>query len=236
MRGRADRGDDRGAAVSGLVMMVSLAVIVLLFVAVLPIAAQTQRSDIAESAADAAALAAAERIRELALERVTTLPAGGGLVAAMPANAGVTAAATYASRNSSDLVGPAYSVDWGRGTVDVEVLMRDSRADAPARVRRAATAELGVALSRCEIRTSRYMLPVPTPSPTPTPTPSPGATPTPTPSPTPPPPPVWVSEHRFACSTTGGTDYVSPTFARLADAREAGRVWLEDRLRVRLVR
>ncbi|UZN02154.1 hypothetical protein [Cellulomonas sp. S1-8] len=230
---------ERGAAVTGVVIVVCFAVVVLLFVTVLPIAGRTQHSDLTESAADAAALAAADRVRELVRDGLPTLGPGDTLDGLLPLSAGISEASAYANRNGADLVGSAYSLDRYAGRVDVQVARRNERDGR--RTERASAAEVGVVLGSCGIEDRRVIVgyePVPTPSPTPTPTPSPGETPTPTPSPTPPPPPVPIYgfEYRFVCTDVDGADLRSPWTRVLDDAVDAGRGWVTSRLDVRLVR
>lgn len=234
---------EAGAAVTGLVVVVCLAVMVLLFVVVLPIAGRTQMSDQAEGGADAAALAAADRMRDVVLERFDTLAAGGDLAGLLPPSVGIAEAAEYADRNGGRLVSAAYSVDRGAGRVEVQVVRTNPPGSSRPEVRRNGTAEVGVVLAGCGIEDRRVIIgyePVPTPTPTPTPTPEPGETPTPTPtpSPTPPPPPVpiWGSEHRFSCRASDGSTFRSDWDRSLAEARRDGRAWVEARLEPRLVR
>lgn len=236
-RGSTDR--ESGAAVTGLVMVVCFAVVVLLFVAVLPVAGRTQHSDLAESAADAAALAAADRVRDLVRDDLPTLGAGDTLDGLLPVSAGIAEAATYADRNGADLVGGAYSLDRYAGRVEVQVARRNDRDGS--RTQRTSAAEVGIVLGECGVE-SRYVIigyePAPTPTPTPEPTPSPGATPTPTPSPPPPPPPiaVWGSQYRFVCADSQGATLRSPWTLDVDDAVAAGESWVRPRLDVRLVR
>jgi len=231
---------DDGMAVSGLTLIVALAALVLLMAAVVPIMQLTANSDQGEDAADAAALAAAQRVRVLALDSVTGLAVGVSLASVLPASTGIGEAATYASRNGADLVPGTYSLDRGDGRVELRVALRDQgevvEGDDGRTVRNGA-AEVGVTLSSCRLEERAEIIgyePPPEPSPTPTPSPEdPAATPTPTPSPTPPPPPVpiWGSSYRFLCDGyTGAWD------RDRSDVLDAARAWLDARLEPRLVR
>lgn len=245
------RRDDRGMAVSGVMLIVALAALVLLMALVVPVMQLTANSDQAEDAADAAALAATQRVRELALDAVGGLSTGQTLASALPASAGIDRAAGYADRNGADLVASAYVFRPARGRVDLEVRLRDAGevVDTARRTEREGAAEVGVLLDRCRLeRRSEiigYEPPPPPPEPTeppepPDPTdPEPTPSPTPTPPPEPPPPvPIWGFAYRFVCAAAPGNggDFTGSWTLDRSAALTAGRSWLDDRLEPRLVR
>lgn len=229
-------GDDRGAAALALIVGVVLSALALVAFVVVPLTQSTGLAGRSTSAADAAALAGAQRAREVALDAVLAVTAGGSVADAMPPSVGISAAQTYAQRNGAELVGARYEADLRADRVRVEVRVPDPDGETSG-THRAAEAELGVALDRCRL-TRTLVPPPPPPPPTPTPTPDPSASPTPTPSPTPPPPPpppVW--DYAFTCADGGGSQLVrfGPT-RDLADVRQDMRRWLDSRLEPRLVR
>lgn len=230
------RASDRGAAVSGFVLILGVAALTLVVAVAFPLVVATANSDQAENAADAAALAGAQRVRELALERVRDVQPGQSIADRMPPSAGVAEAASYAQRNGADL--SSYAVSFAADTVDVEVHLRDEgEVDGrPGRTHRDARASVGLALTACRLQVRTVVVgyqPAPTPSPKPTPSPNPSATPTPTPSPTPPPPPVPIYGHEYRMTCPG---HVTTWSSSRVDVLEDVRGWLDGRLRVRLVR
>lgn len=229
LQGGPDRAGDRGAAVSGFVLILGLAALTLVVALAFPLVVATANSDQAENSADAAALAGAERVRELALDRVGLLLPGQSLGDRMPASAGIAQASTYAQRNGADL--SSYAVSFTRDRVDVEVYLRDAGEvhEGSGRTHRRARASVGVELAQCRLGTVSVLVePTPTPTPTPAPTPDPSATPTPTPTP---PPLVYRTDYQMRCpgfSSSWATDR--------HDALAQGRAWLADNLAPRLVR
>jgi len=244
VRGR----DDRGAAVTGVMITVSLALITLLLVAVVPLLSGTEQSARAQTAADASALAGATSVRDRAeseLRGVRLLDLAIGELSgswrfstAVTAMSGFGAAEDYARRNAAVLYPARYSYDASRDRVRSGVELRelapnDEHAEATG------AASLGLTLADCRFDAGREILgwttPPPTPSPSPTPTPTPGATPTPTPSPPPPfvPSPVYGPwGFTFSCPGDRGFTESGASFTHVRD-RAADR--LHDGARPRLV-
>ena len=244
---------DRGAAVTGVMATVAVALIALLLLAVVPLLSGTEQKARAQTAADAAALAGATSVRDRAAAEVRgvrlvdlalgELSGSWRLSTSVTPMSGFNAAADYAWRNAGVLDPTRYAYDAPGGRVRTEVELRELAPNdehAAARAR----AELGLDLPECRFDAGRKIVgwttPPPTPSPPPPPPPPPGATPTPTPTPSPtPPPPPFVSTpiygpwgFTFECPGDRGFTESGASFTQVRDRAAAQ---LHDRARPRLV-
>ncbi|WP_258726149.1 hypothetical protein [Cellulomonas sp. NS3] len=227
---------------SALVVVVSVGVVALLFLAVLPLLVGTDQKGRTQTAADAAALAGAESVREHALAHLDDVirPVGGVSFAAMLGQSrGLGQAQVYAARNGATIVVEQYRYD--PFADEVRVVTRSTQAPArsggePASIDRTqavATAEVGVDLGECVFSVSQKLVghePVPTTEPPPPGAPEP--TPAPTPTPTPTPVPIYDDEYRFSCPGLRAVPASLDLGAVLDGAREA----LDDALKPKLVR
>ncbi|MCC2312732.1 hypothetical protein [Cellulomonas xiejunii] len=216
--------------------MTTLAALALLMWVVFPLLKVSAQAGESSSAADAAALAGAQRVREAALDAVRTLPVGTTLGSALPPSVGIEAAAQYAERNGTRVVPGSYRADLGRDRVRVQVELPEAGETS---TYRSAEAQVGVWLDRCTLGRQRVIVgyqPPPTPTPTPTPSPSPSPTATPSPTPPPPPIPIYGWHHTFTCRSDSGATLVSFGPDPSADTvRTAMRSWLDGRLTPALV-
>lgn len=229
--------DDRGLVTSAVVVVVSVGVVALLFLAVLPLLVGTDQKSRTQTAADAAALAGAESIRELVLDDLgDVIRPGGGVSFAelLRGSPGLGQAQFYAGRNDATVGDYQYDPY----ADEIRVVTRSTQAPPrsggePAGIDRTeavATAEVGVELAECVFSVSQKEVePVPAPEPPP-PAPEPTASPTPTPTPTP--VPVYVDEYRFSCPGLGSV----PASLDLGDVLDDARALLDDALKPRLVR
>ncbi|WP_211340818.1 hypothetical protein [Xylanimonas allomyrinae] len=242
--------DDEGAASSGTLAVALVGVVVLLFVATIPLLSGIDQSARGRTMAESAALAGAESIRT---DLLTTLDdvRQGWLVGdsdvhqhwqpdGIFALSGYGAASSYAARNDGELPADWYRFDVGHGIVDVRARLTEA-APSGGHTESTARARLGVDPTSCRFRADRTVTWVtpPPPSPTPTPTPTPTETSTPTPSPTPtetpePPPPYavyspWVFS--FGCEgtpTVSGGDFTEVRDDAIDLLRDAARPRLID--------
>ena len=220
------RREDAGAATTIVLVGGMVLVLAMLFMFVLPVTRGADQASRSQTAADSAALAGAEAIREDVLARLAVGDLG--ILAGPWASRGGAAATSYASRNDADLV--AYTYDAWADEVRVQVRFDEPGVAGTQRVERTAVARVGLALGRCT-RTTEEVEPEPTPTPTPTPTEDDDDDPDPTPTPpTPPPPPTY--EHGLECP--GGLSLSG--YEDLDDLAAAALGWLTGRLEPRLVR
>ncbi|MFS0701353.1 hypothetical protein AB6N24_15390 [Cellulomonas sp. 179-A 4D5 NHS] len=232
--------DDRGLVTSALVVVVCVGVVALLFLAVLPLLVGTDQKSRTQTAADAAALAGAEAVREHALAHLGDVirPVGGVSFAdLLGPSRGLGQAQVYAARNDATVGEYRYDPF----ADEVRVVTRSTQAPPrsggePASIDRTqagATAEVGVDLAECVFSVSQKLVghePVPTPEPPPPGAPEP--TPSPTPTPTPTPVPIYDDEYRFSCPGLRAVPASLDLAAVLGDARAA----LDDALKPKLVR
>ncbi len=231
MRSRVrGRGDD-GLATSAVLVVVSVGVVALLFVAVLPLLQGTEQAGRTQTSADAAALAGAQEVRRVALDHVGDVVLGLTTYGALlgPAR-GHTQAADYAGRNGAELAG--YAQDPWRDEVEVRTRLREQMPDGQ-RAERDATASLGVALARCAGDSRDVVVgyePVPEPEPAdPDTTPDPDAPDEPEEEPEP--VPIIETEYRFTCP-----GYDSGWTRPRAALEGPVRSWLTGALEPHLVR
>lgn len=186
MRGQL-RGD-RGQVATAVMIIVAVAVTAVVTLGVLPLGAASNEKGQSQTAADAAALAGAEAVRDRLVEGIGRVngigPSGVPSVVetlndVFSCGFGRDQAAALASRNGADLV----SYSWCGDRVDAAVQNVRSSGGAPARSR--AAADLGIRLDECRLDG----LPEPHPDPTPTPTVSEDPEDPPPSSPPPEPPP-----------------------------------------------
>jgi hypothetical protein len=173
----ADR--ESGQVPTVLVVLVFLGLLVVIFWVALPIGQAADQKSGSQSAADAAALGAAEQIGDDLPQEITgrlaTVTSEAGLLdvlAGAGGGFGREGALEFAGRNDADVT--SYQYSRFADTIEVRVQGR-ATAGTGAHPQSAATAELGVRLGTCRLTND----PVSTPSPTPTPSPSPGADPVP---------------------------------------------------------
>lgn len=244
--GRLGRNDERGMATTALVVCVLVAIIALVFIAVVPLLRGTEQGGRGQTAADAAVLAGADSVRDSAVAQTAGLlvafgPSrlrGTSVSWALPGvgagGMGITEATVFARRNDATLV--TYRNDAARDRVRVEVrLDRQAGGADDVVIRRVAEARVGVELSSCRARADRpvlgYTTPPPTPSPTPAPTPAPTPTPTPSPTPTFVPAPIYGAwGFSFSCDGADGFDVSATSVAQLVDLASAEFDALEPRL------
>lgn len=231
MRSRVrGRGDD-GLATSAVLVVVSVGVVALLFVAVLPLLQGTEQAGRTQTSADAAALAGAQEVRRVALDHVGDVVLGLTTYGALlgPAR-GHTQAADYAGRNGAELAG--YAQDPWRDEVEVRTRLREQMPDGQ-RAERDATASLGVALARCAGDSRDVVVgyePVPEPEPAdPDTTPDPDAPDEPEEEPEP--VPIIETEYRFTCPGYD-SEWTRPRAALEGPVRS----WLTGALEPHLVR
>lgn len=185
-RGHRERGQ-LVTSLSVIFAVVALLVLVYLFI---PIGAATTEKGQSQTAADAAALAAAQ---EMADDWVDGLIGGSfssldELWTAVRLTGGSCAqsyrgvADDYAGRNGASV--EDYCVDWPAGRVEATVIRNATVGPGESRARARARAELGIDPNSCTLPAG-FPPPAPTPTPTPTPTSTASPTPTPTPTPTP---------------------------------------------------
>lgn len=197
------RRDDRGAA-NMLAIPATAALVAVAVLIVTMLGSATADSRDARTAADAAALAAAEAWRaplgaEFSRASSSRDPLvfwsfPGTDVGSFSSGAVSAAAARYARANDAELV--SVDVDAGNASVTVRVRHRDVVPETGKRLEQTATAQLVLRSGACRSgRTLGYLIrgrcltgmppAPPTPSPTPAPSPATTSSPTPTPSPTP---------------------------------------------------
>jgi cell division septation protein DedD len=198
---RAQQGERGAAALSLLVVSMVLGLAILAFMAV-PLTQASSSKAKSRNAADAAALAAVEHVRDGLLDQLTSLGwlSGGWAALAAALDGGLGQAQQYAARNDATLVAfspptpangwTAYARVRGNEQVEGEWVFSDARAE--------------LDLPSCSVQTIEPPEPTPTPTPSPTPTdeddeddPEPTPTPTPTPEPDP--------EQRLTCD--GGISF-----------------------------
>lgn len=194
--GRRPRGD-AGQVTTALLFAAVLGALVLLLSVLLPLAGATDQRSRAQTAADAAALAAVDRLGR-GVEDLVGRPVGfdgDRLRPLVGCRAGLAAADTYAGRNGADVT--AYDAhDCGRSlrstAVTVDVLMQDALPTGQ-RSRARAAAGMDLPLGPCRLSPDPAELirdlTAPPPPPPPPPPPDPEGKPKPTPTPTPPPEP-----------------------------------------------
>lgn len=240
-------------ATTALVLCVLVGMIALLLVMVVPLLRATEQGGRGQGAADAAALAGADSLRDSAVAQTAGLLvafgpgrlAGESVTWSLPGvtagGAGITEASLYAARNDATIV--TYRNDAVRDRVRVEVELRPQPGgDERGPVRRVAQARVGVELASCVARGDREVVgwtePPPTPSPTPTPTPDPAATATPTRTPRPTPTPTpFVRQpiygpwgFSFTCDGADGFTVTATTPTQLVQRARAAFDALEPRL------
>ncbi|WP_435743814.1 pilus assembly protein TadG-related protein [Nocardioides sp. SYSU DS0663] len=182
---RRSRRDGFGQITTGLVMVVSVALIAVAFSGVALLSRGVDEKSQAQSAADAAALAGAGALRDLIGELLDLVTSKGGLGGTAGCALGRDLASTYAEKNDATLTD--YCFDLASGEVRASVRMQEPVSDEVDAAEASAVASTGLDLSSCTWQDEEP----PPPSPTPTATPSATATPSdgPTASPEPPPPP-----------------------------------------------
>jgi len=237
---RARFRDDEGIATSGVLITVFVAVLVVVFAAVLPLLRGTEQAGRTQTSADAAALAGAEAVRQGVLDDLAALTVWGIVGShptygewspgtALPVMIGYGAAREYAQDNGAHVSAGDYRYDPIDGTVRVRSRLQE-QAPGGGRTTSEATASTGLRISECRLTAARDALPPPTPSPTPTPSPSASPSPTPSPTPTEPPAPTYTDwEFVFSCPGEGSVSG-SSLGAVLADARDMIDEAMEPRL------
>lgn len=240
---RAQRGDDEGIATSGVLITVFVAVLAVVFVALLPLLRGTEQAARTQTSADAAALAGAEDVRQGVLDDLAEVtlwtvvgshPTYGEWTpgAGLPVMIGYGAAHEYARDNGAQVAPSDYHYEPLDGTVWVRSRLQE-QAPGGGRAMSEATASTGLQVSDCRLTASRSELPPPSPSPSPTPTPtaSPSPTPSPTPTPTEPPAPIYTEwEFVFSCPGEG-----SVSGSSLSTVLAGARGIVDDAMEPRLV-
>lgn len=159
MRARRPR-DDSGQMMTALVIGLCMTLLAFLVVALVPVGAATNEKTRSQTAADAAALAAAERIRTRWVDVDTEAlglfhPAGGNPGRALGLGLGMHgrgAAESFAASNDARVV--SYSAALGRGRVSVEVentysALEGTEYGAAGRARSTAEAEMDADFEGC---------------------------------------------------------------------------------------
>lgn len=178
------RPRDAGQMIIGLLIGVLLIVLMITARVLIPIGQATDQRAGAGTAADAAALGAADALNRSTpvtiLSAIAGLTSAGGfpgLLNGLDCGPGSTAAVSFANQNRAAVTG--YDCAPFVGQTDVWVRGDDAAMTTGDHSVSHARARYGIQLARC-VATDV------SPTPSPTPTPSPMPTPTPTPTPTPP--------------------------------------------------
>lgn len=177
-------GDDSGQLPTALMTLVFVGLVMVIFLIALPLGQATDLRSGAQSAADAAALAAADQVQEdlvadlgTALDDVRTRDDLRGLLSFMGAGYGMAGAGDYAGRNQAELTGYAFSRlgglgPGGGGQIRVTVQGRPvADQSTGGRAAAVAYAKLGLRLGECELdddATPTTTPPDPDPDPEPT--------------------------------------------------------------------
>ncbi|QTE29959.1 hypothetical protein [Pengzhenrongella sicca] len=214
--------------------VVAVAIVGLLFLAIVPLLSGSEQSGRTQTSADAAALAGAQDVREYVLDQLHSVFTVGGwnsfgtLIG--PAR-GYGAAQSYASANDAELITYSYDPSRDRFSVRTRLLAEAPNGD---RAESLATASLGVKLGTCGIGRHTTVVgyeeeptPEPPPDPPADPDPDESAPPTssPTPTQTPTPVPILGFEYRFTCD---GFD--SGWSLEISDLLDDTADWLDDQL------
>lgn len=196
LSGYGDARAERGSGPVTVVLVLGICALLFVIGVVAVGAMAREERSAAQHAADAAALAGAQRILD---DLPGLLVDGFAVVTSLPELAGAgpcgqrgqVRAAELATANGATLTSYCWNVLTDRVTVTVR--LNHAAEGEPATAE--AEAETRFALARCTI-SADFVTPTPTPTPSPTPTPTatgPSPTPTGPPPPPPPPPPVETS-------------------------------------------
>lgn len=140
---------DDGQVAAGLVTCAVLALAAILVWFVVPVSAATDQHSRAQTAADAAALAAAEAIIRDAGPALSAMASEAQLHVFLQPILGSEAAATYAGLNNAHVV--SYRYDWSSDRAEVIVETND-RLESGEASRAKAVAEVGLAWGQCDWR------------------------------------------------------------------------------------
>lgn len=142
------RENERGAATTALLVIGIFAAVAVLFIAVLPLSSGTEKSDRAQTAADAAALAGAEKMRDEIIENLAQANPPFSLVDLIDPQTGRSDAQKLASNNKADLLNYHATPLAGEVRVTVEQLETMPKTEGHAKAR--ATANFDLSLNSCK--------------------------------------------------------------------------------------
>jgi len=185
----ARRQSDDGQVTTALLLLAILFLLYAMVVALLPLGRAGDLKTQAQSAADAAALAGAQRVRDT-LEAdlaaaVVVGPAGPVLADLRDRTLGFDQAQTYAALNRAGVGGALSNYQWNPDTSTVTVHVTGTQTLGADRAEADASASLGIDLSACRFEPDPAAPPPPpAPAPGPPPPPAPGPPPPPAPTPT----------------------------------------------------
>jgi hypothetical protein len=138
---------DAGQLATTVMMIVTVALTAVLVFGVLPLGAGSNEKSLSQTAADAAALAAAEQIRDDALDLFAVLDDKDDIRVPMPSGSGQAEAVVFADRNGASVT--SYSYNWLGDRIEVTVANNDTVNDRTGVARSRAVAAFGLPFGSC---------------------------------------------------------------------------------------
>jgi|GEM_PF-6368897 len=147
-RRKCFKDNERGAATTALLLIGIFAAVGILFIAILPLASGTEKSDRAQTAADAAALAGAKKMRDEIIESLAHASPPVSLAQLVDPQSGRGKAQELAMSNDAEIT--SYHAMPIAGSVSVNVRQLEEMPKTHKHAKAKATAELDLPLNSCQ--------------------------------------------------------------------------------------